>query len=323
MGTLLVIDSVEEINLCLEFLEVVGKRLCIEEPEQSLMEAFVFALRSRFEWFPSDRFHAERSHICGELTYARVSAGVERGAVIGEELLRYPVSCNTDLNNFEGIVSVLRPGGQRCNRVPRVVVKELEDHTPPAPGQDILRSIKLPATIRGRIHEPAERSSGPLLWFGPRDSNDTKPTRQRSGRWSLHTEPNHFLVHTDRAMVEPGTFECASNVECVFQYRFVEAIRAVFWLTTSRLECRGRAIGERTFPDLVERVPRDFVFLAEGRDCASRGISGPLRDREADTRIDGRIAGIHSSTMARSVTTKPGDSVTDVLMQNCHRCPET
>lgn len=90
---------------------------------------------------------------------------------------------------------------------------------------------------------------------------------------------------------------------------------------TVMLECRGRCFFGGSLADGVERLAGDAMLSAERAHRPARGIIGPLRDGEAGTRINELRQGHSAHHTCRCVTTKTRGSVTEVLMQNCHRCP--
>jgi hypothetical protein len=63
MGSLVIVDFIESINLFLKLGKAASQGLLVQPPEQGLMQPFVFALGSWFIRFSRDSFDPKPSHI--------------------------------------------------------------------------------------------------------------------------------------------------------------------------------------------------------------------------------------------------------------------
>lgn len=133
---------------------------------------------------------------------------------------------------------------------------------------------------------------------------------------------------------QPGGFQGRPHLQCLLLEVLGEPRRRGLRTARGRLQGSSLALVPRPGPDRVEGLAGDAVLEAERGDQPAWGVIGPLSDRKADTGID-RLILLHRSfftplrpsqsarSASGSVTTKARRCVTDVLRQNCHRCPAT
>ncbi len=138
-----------------------------------------------------------------------------------------------------------------------------------------------------RVDEPAVCGAWLLLRLGACDAGFPKDARQRRGRrHRAHAQRPHLVVHADRPVVQPGLLQCGPHADGLPFDLVAQLRRARRRATRLRLECRRRLFFDDAFADRVERLAGDAVLGAERAHRPARGISGPLRDGEADTGIN-------------------------------------
>lgn len=155
MGSLSIVNSVELIQLRLEFCERVTQGLFIEPSEQGLMEALVFALCGRLVWFTGDRFDAQGCDIGHELPVSATPGRVQGETIVREQPARHAVTIDSCFDHPHSCFCGLRFCGQRRDCESGMIVLYLKDHAFASPGEDILGRIDLPAVIGVWVHEPA------------------------------------------------------------------------------------------------------------------------------------------------------------------------
>lgn len=177
-----------------------------------------------------------------------------------------------------------------------VVVDELKDHALAPAAEHVLGRIELPARVGGRVDEPPPRRTGLFLRLEASHAGLAEDACQRrGGRDLLEAHRVHLLVHADRSVVQAGGLQSAAHCHGLFLDLIVELRRARLRSSGPRFEHRGRSVSHRAFAQLVERLSRNTVLSAEGRDRPAGRVIRPLRDRQADTRIDGFIDCHHPS----------------------------
>ena len=295
MGSLGVVDLVEPVDLALQFLERRGQGLFVEEAEEGLVEAFVLALCGRFIGFAGDGLNAESGDVGDELADSSAPGWVQCGAVVGEQSLRNAVSCDALLDHGDGAFGGFAPGDMGGNREAGVVVDELEDHAFAAPGQHIFGAVELPARVWRRINEPPERGPRFLPRLDPGNTGIAEDPRQcRRRRNRGHPQRPHFVVHTDRPVVQARLLQRCPNPDRLSLHLIRGPVRARPRPTRSRLQRRRLTLLEGPAFDRVERLPGDALLGAEGRHRSPRSIGRPLRNGETDTRIN-RLNSTHAS----------------------------
>ena len=202
MRPLGVVDGVERVDLLLQLFEGRGEGLLVEPPEQGLMEALVLALRGRLVRLAGDRLDPEPVTCATSCPRCRAGTGSTRRrcptAAAAGRRARGSLSSTTAIASFE-----VSPRDVGRDRVPGVVVDELEDHALASTGEDVLGGVQLPARVRRRIHEPAIRRPRLLPRLRPRDPGVAEDPRQRRQRRRGHPEGPHLLVHADRPVIQP------------------------------------------------------------------------------------------------------------------------
>ena len=205
-----------------------------------------------------------------------------------------------------------------------MVVLELEDDGLAPAGQDVLGGVQLPAGVGGRIDEPAPGRAGALagLAAGPRPLRRKDP-RQGRGRGGLQPHRAHLVVHPDGA-VAPAPRTPA---------RFAPPEPAgpspgrsgSGWMPGGSSTVRGPPPVPRTWPGPASR--RTSCARCPAR--RTRRSPRPWGRRRARARSPGGHGDQHEDCVhsprnpSGGVTAPSPRTVTDVLIQNCHRCPET
>ena len=112
------------------------------------------------------------------------------------------------------------PGNMSCDRQPRVVVDELEDHELATPSENVVRPVQLPARVRRGIDEPPIRGPRFFPRLKPGNARVAEDPRQRRNRGHrFHPERPHLLVNTDRSMIPTGMALSSRTLPCTARRR--------------------------------------------------------------------------------------------------------
>lgn len=288
------------------------------------METFVLALRGRLARLPRDRGNAERGHVGGQLSLPPAPGRVQRGTVVGEQTLRNPMRGDALLHHGESTLGGLTGRDIGGDGEAGVVVLELEDHTLPPGGEDVLGGVELPARVRCRVDEPAIRRARLLPRLLAGDPGLTEDARQRRDRRGREAERDHLVVDTDRAVIQARGFQRGPHLDRLLFHLVDDRARAGLRTPGLGLQHRGLALLDRAGAERVERAAGDVLLGAERGHAAARSIVGPTCDRETDTGINGWIRFRALELFhPRSVHTNEPGSVRDDLIPECPRSPET
>ena len=212
---------------------------------------------------------------------------------------------------------------QPGDRQATVVVLELEDDGLAPAGQDVLGGVQLPAGVGGRIDEPAPGRAGALAGLAAGHALAAEDPRQGRGRGGLQPHRAHLVVHPDGA-VAPAPRTPA---------RFAPPEPAgpspgrsgSGWMPGGSSTVRGPPPVPRTWPGPASRRTSCARCPARRRRRSPR----PWGRRRARARSPGGHGDQHEDSVhsprnpSGGVTAPSPRTVTDVLIQNCHRCPET
>ena len=326
VGALGVVDVVERVDLGLQLGQRVGEWLLVEVAEQGLVEAFVLALGGRLVRLAGDRLDAQaRRRVPTSWPRYPRRDGFSATPLSDSSRCGHAVGGDGLVEDRDRGLGGLTPRDVGGDRVAGVVVDELEDHALASAGQHVLGRVELPARVRCRVDEPAPRRAGLLLRLEPGDAGLAEDPRQRRRSRAPASRPIACILSC--TLIGPWSSPEASSAARTCDRLLLDLVgqlrRARPRPPGPGLEHRRRPVGLGALAQLVERLARDAVLGAERRDRAARRVVRPLRDRETDTGIDGFI-GSHRRSLAAEVSPpRPPRSVTDVLMQNCHRCPAT
>jgi hypothetical protein len=133
----------------------------------------------------------------------------------------------------------------------------------------------------------------------------------------------HLVEHADRAVIQPRPFQRRPHVQGLLLHVEPDPGRARLRAARMRLQCRRRPVGDHAGADRIEHLLR--------RSPTQHRTSSPTHaERPAATTRSQDAHGdqqahfcSHTYLTSASVTTKHPRSVTNVLMQNRHQCPET
>ena len=251
------------------------------------------------------------------------SAGVEGCAVVGQEPLRHAVGGDALVEHGDRGVAGFPRSDQGGDRQATVVVLELEDDGLAPAGQDVLGGVQLPAGVGGRIDEPAPGRAGALAGLAAGHALAAEDPRQGRGRGGLQPHRAHLVVHPDGA-VAPAPRTPA---------RFAPPEPAgpspgrsgSGWMPGGSSAARGPPPVPRTWPGPASR--RTSCARCPAR--RTRRSPRPWGRRRARARSPGGHGDQHEDCVhsprnpSGGVTAPSPRTVTDVLIQNCHRCPET
>lgn len=189
-----------------------------------------------------------------------------------------------------------------------MIVDELEDHTLTPAAQHVLGRIQLPARIRGRVDEPPPCRGGLLLRLKTSHVSLTEDACQRRhGRDLFQAHRVHFLVHTDRPVVQARSLQSGTHCHGLFLDLIAQLRRARLWSPGPGFEHRGRPIGLRAPAQLVERLPGDAVLGAErlGAERRDRPGGAPSGHCEIARRTRGSMGSLTATTRTLGQVSPP------------------
>ena len=251
------------------------------------------------------------------------SAGVEGRAVVGQEPLRHAVGGDALVEHGDRGVAGLPRSNQGGDRQAAVVVLQLEDDGLAPAGQDVLGGVQLPAGVGGRIDEPAPGRAGALAGLaaghalaaqgsapGTRARGPPAPSSAscRAPRWGRGPAPRTPARFAPPEPAGPSPGRSGSG-----------------WMPGGSSAARGPPPVLRTWPGPVSRRTSCARCPARRRRRSPR----PWGRRRATARSPGGHGDQHEDSVhsprnpSGGVTAPSPRTVTDVLIQNCHRCPET
>ena len=240
--------------------------------------------------------------MCDELADDATPRRVQREPVVGQQPLGHAVGGHRLVEDRDRVLGGLTGCDMGGDRVAGVVVDELEDHALASAGQDVVGGVEVPARVRGRVDQPPPRRTWPLARLQPSNAGLTEDPRQRRRRGDLvQAHRAHLLVHADRAVVAPGRLERGPHPHRLDLDLLGQLRRARPRTPGLGLEHRRWPLDQGTLAQFVEGLAGDAVLVAEGRDRPAWGVFRPLRDREADTGIDG-FMGSHRRSLVAEVS---------------------
>ena len=170
MAALGVVHVVEGVDLGLEFLDGLGVGLGVEVLDEGLVETFDLALGGGVSGLAGDARDPQGAGVDDKLADEASPGGVQRGAVVGEQLLRDAVALDGDGDDLDGVAVVLRFGDQGGQGEAGVVVDELEDGDLAAPSEVVFHGVELPARVGGGVLEALVGGMRLLLRLVARDA---------------------------------------------------------------------------------------------------------------------------------------------------------
>src|SRR5690606_36685258 len=129
--------------------------------------------------------------------------------------------------------------------------------------------------------------------------------QRRRGRDLVQTHRAHLFVNADRSVVQAGGLQRGTHCHGLFLELIAQLRRTRPWAPAPRLEHRGRSFGLDALAQLAERLAGDAVLGIERSDGPAWGVLRPLRDREADSGIDGIIGSYRRSLAVKVPPSRP------------------